>query len=90
MAIAVYGPLWWLTVVVVAEQCGGRAARDEGRGLRVVGSSPTSGFEVGVTARSGKVQNRLLPPAHLPSELGVSIKAAAIIYFGGVCGPIFK
>ena len=42
-------------VVVVTEQCGGRAARDEGRGLRVVGSSPTSGFEVGVAARSGQV-----------------------------------
>ena len=46
--------------------------------------TPGRGFEVGVTARSGKVQDRLLPPAHLPSELGVSIKAAAIIYFGGV------
>ena len=39
---AVCGPLRWLTVVVVTEQCGGaRAARVVGRELRVVGSSPT-------------------------------------------------
>ena len=79
-------------MVVVTEQCGGRAARDEGRGLRVVGSSPTSGFDTSVTARSGKVQARVLPPAHLPSELGVSIKAVATISFEGVCvsvcGPV--
>ena len=100
LGVAGFGAGWfvWSWAIVVSDLLLGLGRLVRGRlESAVFGAASCCGFESrragsSRAARGVKVQASL-PPAHLPSELGVSIKAAAIISFGGcvsVCGPVFK